>query len=233
MALGIISPSFIHFHALSSSNSSLHSVINMSWSIIIHLANDVISVANLLYLARITDRIPIIPKFVPSHVQSRRQLPFSEVFDTERLSRALGIPILEWSQVKAENSSTIDDVGCWTVWKTVKEQENKVRFSYTPETILAGELLSLTKLNYIQWMLSICIDISYTRVPSWMNMGENHVSFWSLAKLAYPKGRADAIAANAAEPSGAHGLELAPSSQLLCFDYLYYVSIDQVCSIHF
>jgi hypothetical protein len=61
---------------------------------------------NLIYLAMLTERVPIIPHFNPTHI-SRTSLDtdvvdpnFGEVFDVPRLSKDLRMAILEWWQVK-------------------------------------------------------------------------------------------------------------------------------------
>ncbi|KAJ7821379.1 hypothetical protein B0H14DRAFT_3471564 [Mycena olivaceomarginata] len=68
--------------------------------------NDAMGFMNLIYLAMLTERVPIIPHFNPTHI-SRTSLDtdvvdpnFGEVFDVPRLSKDLRIPILEWWQVK-------------------------------------------------------------------------------------------------------------------------------------
>jgi hypothetical protein len=56
---------------------------------------------NLLYLARLTERVPIIPRFQPVHLTGNvSHIEFSEVFDLPRLRKELRTPILEWDQVK-------------------------------------------------------------------------------------------------------------------------------------
>jgi hypothetical protein len=60
---------------------------------------------NLIYLALITERIPVIPFFPPSHIADGDYsygptINFGEVFDVPRLQREIGIPILEFHQVK-------------------------------------------------------------------------------------------------------------------------------------
>lgn len=88
---------------------------------------------NMIYLAVITSRIPIIPPFQPTHVgQEAGHLPFSAVFDVPRLSRSLTarmpqgddtvgytssgsndirgtFPIIEWWQVKDLDMDRQDD----------------------------------------------------------------------------------------------------------------------------
>lgn len=56
---------------------------------------------NLIYLGLITDRVAIIPEFIPSHIGGHvPPIPFGEVFDVPRLRNELGKPVLEWREVK-------------------------------------------------------------------------------------------------------------------------------------
>jgi hypothetical protein len=81
--------------------------------------------ANLFYLALITERIPIIPNFIPGiHVGGHvPPIDFGTVFGLPRLRSKLGIPILEWHQVKKEDSEFLDDLGCWSVWESVNVRD--------------------------------------------------------------------------------------------------------------
>jgi hypothetical protein len=80
----------------------------------------------------LTERVPIIGPFTPSHIGGDAgSIPFSEVFDIDYLSERVGIPVLEWNEVK--NLSTpekkIEDIGCWSVWQGVKVREEKPRMT--------------------------------------------------------------------------------------------------------
>ena len=95
---------------------------------------------NLVYLAIITDRIPIIAMFTPSHVGgSAPPVDFGLVFDVPRLRTALGMPILEWHEVKDRNSETIDELGCWNTWESVQKRETFPRRSPTPGLLKLGK----------------------------------------------------------------------------------------------
>ncbi|KAG6837668.1 hypothetical protein H0H93_004944 [Arthromyces matolae] len=179
--------------------------------------NDVMTYINLIYLAVITDRIPIIPMFIPSHIgPTVPPVDFGVVFDVPRLRKALNIPILEWHEVKDRNSEEVDDIGCWNTWEAVQKAEAFPRRSFVPE------LLKL--------------DISYTKAPSWIKVipyfeHDAHAFFWSLAALAFPETRA----ANLVPPleSPAHHALLPPDEQLLCYDYLYFVCANQPYEMEF
>jgi hypothetical protein len=87
----------------------------------------------------ITDRVPILGPFTPSHGEDG-SLYFSDIFDIPRLRKAIGMPILEWHEVKDPDSKVIDDVGCWGVWEVVSEDQ-KPRSSSTPHLIGLGKRL--------------------------------------------------------------------------------------------
>ena len=72
---------------------------------------------NLIYLAILSERIPIIPP--PSfshHVEGHDIVFFHQVFDIDAFSESLQWPILDWSEVKAPESKQWDALGCWFTW---------------------------------------------------------------------------------------------------------------------
>ncbi|KAL9716465.1 hypothetical protein Ac2012v2_000913 [Leucoagaricus gongylophorus] len=179
--------------------------------------NDVMTYINLIYLAIITDRIPIIPMFIPSHIGGDKPpIDFGKVFDVQRLARRIGIPVLEWHQVKNRSSDILDELGCWNTWEAVQYHDAYPRRSAVPN------LLSL--------------DISYTKAPSWIKViphfeHDSHAYFWALASLAFPEGRRENLQLPLASPVY-HAL-LPPDEQLLCYDYLYYVCAHQPFEFEF
>ncbi|KAJ7446504.1 hypothetical protein B0H11DRAFT_1745723 [Mycena galericulata] len=173
--------------------------------------NDVFTYINLIYLGLITDRVPIIPEFTPSHIGGHvPPIPFGDVFDVPRLRTGLGKGVLEWREVKNINSTFVDDIGCWNTWEAVQYREAYPRRSRIPNDLK--------------------LDISYTKAPSWIKMIPNyehdqHSTFWSLATLAFPSTRQASLVPPL--PSPEHNLSLPPDEQLLCYDYLYYVCAHQ------
>ncbi|KAJ7780325.1 hypothetical protein DFH07DRAFT_1026703 [Mycena maculata] len=169
--------------------------------------NDVLLYMNLLYLGMITERVPVIPYFTPTHVGGDAPtLAFGQAFDIPRLQKALGTPILEWHQVKDPESEIVDTMGCWSVWKAVQSFNTEPHF-----TSATGRLK---------------LDVSYTTAPTWISIApENdvdpHATFWSLASLAFPETRAANLQTPVVSPI--YGASLPPDEQMLCFDYLYYV----------
>jgi len=169
--------------------------------------NDVMTYANLIYLARITDRVPVIPPFVPSHIGGEAGLiPFSDVFNTTRLSQAIGTPVIEWRDVKKPESDTLDEIGCWDIWEASQYDEDWPRGSWVT-----------SQLN---------LDISYTRAPNWIKLipdepGDKHTTFWGIASLGFPDTYNEELVPP--HPSEHHGVSLPPDLHFLCYDYLYYV----------
>lgn len=96
--------------------------------------------ANLIYLGLITDRVPVIPMFTPSHIGgSVPPIPFGDVFDMHRLRQLLGKPVLEWRDIKDPQSESIDDLGCWNTWQAVQYHEARPRYSVAPLHLKLGK----------------------------------------------------------------------------------------------
>ncbi|KAI0756814.1 hypothetical protein C8Q80DRAFT_1215643 [Daedaleopsis nitida] len=173
--------------------------------------NDVMTYANLIYLGILTERVPIIAMFTPSHIGGDAEtIPFGEVFDVPRFIQESGVQILEWDEVKDSESDVVDDLGCWNIWEAVQYKEHHPRDSAVPD-----------------WLN---IDISYTKAPNWVKSIPDYPhdmcsTFWALARLGFPQERAKNIGSPA--PSPKHQLTLDPDDHLLCYDYLYYACATQ------
>ncbi|KAF8506766.1 hypothetical protein F5888DRAFT_1896221 [Russula emetica] len=175
----------------------------------VYAANDVMTYGNLIYLAMLTERVPIIGPFTPSHISGDAgNVLFSDVFDIDYLSDKIGMRVLEWHEVK--NLSTpapeIEDIGCWSVWQAVQVREP------TPRNTNALALQGL--------------DISFTAGPKSLqkfpgNPHDPSAHFWSIASLFYSPGREESLIPPQA--SEVHGAVLPPDEHLACVDYLYYV----------
>lgn len=181
-------------------------------------ANDVMTFVNLIYLGIITDRIPVLAPFTPSHINMGAKNPvppidFGDVFDVPRLAKLLNWPVLEWRDIKDEQSNEWDGLGCWNVWEAVQDEEHHPRGSIAPEVL--------------------GLDLSYTHMPKDIKLlapeiHDFHTTFWNLAKFAYPDTRASRIGET--KTSEVLGLTLPPDEDMLCFDYLYYVCASTVSS---
>lgn len=101
---------------------------------------------NLIYLALITDRIPVLPKFTPSHVLVEGRvgdLPFGEIFDVPLLSLLLKTPVLEWRDVKIDEPYVTETMGCWAVWAAQQSYEPGPREGWFPRNAGLGGFLLL------------------------------------------------------------------------------------------
>lgn len=96
--------------------------------------------ANLMYLAIITQRIPVLPHFTPSAHVHGASISAGEIFDLGRLSDSIGLPVLEWKDVKASNSSSVDTLDCWNLWEVVSD-------SHSPFGSPAPHDLGLSKIS--------------------------------------------------------------------------------------
>jgi len=175
--------------------------------------NNVMTYINLIYIARLTERISILGPFYPGHLpESAGPMNVGAIFDLPKLSNAINLPVLEWSEVKDFNATdaVVDDLGCWSVWAVGNTNVKEPRRN--------------------DQEASLKIDASYTPAPkdaklfpelSW----DFHVSFWGLAKLGFPQSRKKAINGRQAQwKSKLHGHALPPDDQLLCYDFLYFTS---------
>ena len=95
---------------------------------------------NLIYLGFLTNRIPIIGMFTPSHIGGHiPPIDVSEVFDLKRFQETVQKPLLEWHQVKSRNSTTLDELGCWNTWEAVQDHEAYPRRSPVPIHLKLGK----------------------------------------------------------------------------------------------
>jgi len=176
--------------------------------------NDVITYMNLIYLALITERIPLIGVFSPTHVSfdtttTVDPIDFGTIFDVPRLSKLINLPVIEWHEVKNRNSTEVEELGCWDVWSTSEMATENPRGSRTAWTQR--------------------LDLSYTKTPAWAKLIPNfqhdrHASLFALASLAYPETRLETLREPITHESPLNHVRLPPDEHLLCYDYLYYIS---------
>ncbi|KAJ3544446.1 hypothetical protein NMY22_g2773 [Coprinellus aureogranulatus] len=184
--------------------------------------NKVIAYMHLIYLAVITQRIPIVPPMIPPGWVpiDAGMIPFGELFNLTTLRANLRHPVLEWAEVKAipSNASvevdtelsdpTVEDFGCWSTNK---------RTVGSPTWVKGAE-------NVLR------IDMSFTRIPDFAYMNESnkaevHTTFPALSSLVWPK-HPNAATRNLPlmAKSRLHQHSLPPDEQLACFDLLYFVT---------
>ncbi|KAF5368478.1 hypothetical protein D9758_002235 [Tetrapyrgos nigripes] len=173
--------------------------------------NDVMTFANLVYLGLITERVPVIPPFTPSHVGwDVAPIAFGDVFDLPRMRRLIGKPIIEWRDVKKQDSETLENLGCWGVWES--------------------SLAANTEPRGTNVLRHLKLDISYTKTPDWIKYRQDmehdpHTTFWTLARFAFPETRNRNLVTP--RPSPQNQVSLPPDEQMLCYDYLYYVCTQE------
>ncbi|KAF7299991.1 hypothetical protein MKEN_01321300 [Mycena kentingensis (nom. inval.)] len=171
-------------------------------------SNQVIQFMHLIYLARLTERVPILPRFRHENGGSSVDIDFGAVFDLERLRNQLRTPILEWKDVKDVDSDKLEELGCWDIHHKTWESD-------------PGLLQAPTKLT------TTSSDVSYTPVPEWvrsgMNMREDDLSLlmWPLASLVSFSERAIALR-RLPEPirSPTNDAALPPDDHLFCTNTL-------------
>ncbi|KAF7309366.1 hypothetical protein MIND_00307300 [Mycena indigotica] len=161
---------------------------------------------NLIYLGLLTQRVPVLPHFAPTHVavnlggtHTGPGIDFGEVFDIPRYVELTSQPLLEWWQIKDRKSTTLDPLGCWNVWESVSPMNKGPHWTESPY-----------RLN---------LDVSYVTAPSWIKHApedpENlHTRFAALMSLGFPTRRNKSLMAASESPQ--------PDDHMLCFDNMYW-----------
>ncbi|KZT41003.1 hypothetical protein SISSUDRAFT_982518 [Sistotremastrum suecicum HHB10207 ss-3] len=168
--------------------------------------NVFMSHVNLIYIALLSQRIPVIPPFSPVHQGlSTGFFQASEVFNLSLLSQAIRTPVLEWQQIKDLAAPNVDSLGCWSVQETLGGH-----YHLTPNV-----------------EESMHLNFSYTRVPEFTRLtpspNEYFGNYMALASLSFPQTRSEALAEAAGKPyPDRHYVD--PDEQMLCYDLLYYVA---------
>ncbi|KAJ7615971.1 hypothetical protein FB45DRAFT_935029 [Roridomyces roridus] len=166
-------------------------------------SNQVIEFMNMIYIAQLTHRVPIIPRFRPVHINNENasHLDFGDVFDVPLLSQTLGMPILEWREVKDAASETLEELGCWDIQDKTWERERL----------------------YLEAPPNLKLDLSYTLAPAWVRSatdgGEDPSTLlWSVAALlSFPHWKSLPV-----KPSPVHQAALPPDEHLACSNNLYW-----------
>ncbi|KAF8148781.1 hypothetical protein K438DRAFT_1625324 [Mycena galopus ATCC 62051] len=177
-------------------------------------SNQVIEFINLIYLGELTQRIVIIPRFRPVHLDGLHaaHIDFSDVFDLPRLRRWVTTPILEWREVKVEESRSFCDIDLHNVRQDVE--------STTVEDMGCWDV-----------HLMYCTDLSYTRAPKYVRTSlemdkpkdEVSVFLWPLASLAFYTPRLLSMEHLPTPlPSPLHKVSMPPDEHLFCVNSLYF-----------
>ncbi|KAI0719978.1 hypothetical protein C8T65DRAFT_634490 [Cerioporus squamosus] len=184
--------------------------------------NDVMTYANLIYLGSLTERVPIIAMFTPSHIGGdAAPIPFGEVFDVPRFIQSSGIPIVEWDEVKDPESDVVDDLGCWNLWEAVQYNEHHPRNSAVTD-----------------WLK---LDLSYTKAPNWVKQIPDYPhdlcsTFWSLTRLGFPQERAKSIGTrrhhHSTTPSYEYDYDYAPQWRKVLRYFRWTKRIDMMAALY-
>lgn len=95
---------------------------------------------NLIYLGILTDRVPVVGMFTPSHIGGHvPPIDFGEVFDVPRLRELMQRPLVEWYELKNRSSNVVDELGCWNVWEAVQDREHRPRQSFLADRLNLGK----------------------------------------------------------------------------------------------
>ncbi|KAF8682462.1 GDP-fucose protein O-fucosyltransferase [Rhizoctonia solani] len=187
--------------------------------------NQFMETASLIYLSILTKRVPVVPAFLAEHFGKATDIiptPFSDIFDLPYLSGKLGIPIVEWHELKRTVYSTAggprpetEKLGCWSTAAGYKSSGP----TYSYSSALYG------------------LDISYTPVPSTFSLTHGSDpntymwSIWGLASLGFAKSRMRVLPdqfRKAFPLQSDPNQKLEPDETMLCWDSLYYTGVFEV-----
>lgn len=141
-------------------------------------------ISNLLYLAQMTERVPILPPFAGFRDQWQAGIlsfftiplklgwysfpgfiPFGEIFDVPRLREALHMPIIEWRDVKdlaAGSKQPPEPLGCWSVWAPYDgNQRPRGNFITGDSQLSLGPLVFLHPASFVPVSYHIFATISF------------------------------------------------------------------------
>lgn len=167
----------------------------VQWGDPVGFSNQIISHIHLIYLALLSERVPVIPPFVHNpHVGwDGPLLSFGEVFDVDLLRAGLRKPVLQWSDVQAQ-SGVPEPLGCWglEVWHGPAQAPP----SFPHE---------------------LGVSVVYTSIPNDSRSTYMHAAD-TLADLVHVSG--SSLSESYRESAEA----LRPDEHIACFDFLYFVS---------
>ncbi|EJU02539.1 hypothetical protein DACRYDRAFT_99657 [Dacryopinax primogenitus] len=200
--------------------------------------NDVMMAFNLIHLAKLTGRIPILPPFPPDnahlvggHGLAAGFITFSQIFDLPRLAHDIGTPIVEMHELKSMQPHTIkiygveeglleeppemDVIGCWSTWlSTCDDGCIHARAAEEPGVYM--------------------LNVHYTPIPPSFRraMPWEPITFENMTNIARPQ--PNPLLQYYLKPSNEltdfvkqRHIPLAnpaPDEHIACFDFLYFVS---------
>lgn len=193
---------------------------------------------NLIYLAILTRRIPVIPPFEPAsqHIgQGGYSRNFGAIFDVPRLAAELNYPILEWADIKRAryNEPRLyklppldgveeENINCWDTGMTYF---NRSWQPYIPHADLLKLSKSFNPPHRNAHADHPHLDITSVGVPEWtsleMRHGKSYGYFGSLtglARLLLPEARPGIMRSPTL---------VKPDDHLACVNVLYYTAVRQ------
>ncbi|KAI4517033.1 hypothetical protein K525DRAFT_261224 [Schizophyllum commune Loenen D] len=170
----------------------------VQWGGPVGFSNQIISQFHILYLALLSERVPIIPPFIANgHVGfDEPLLSFSDVFDLDHLRAQLRAPVLEWSDVQASDGAS-DTLGCWALANWHEAAQTPMDFSH-----------------------ALGVDVVYTPVPH-DPRSEYMYATVTVAELVHPGSALSQVYRSTSEAQQA---SLPPDDHIACFDFTYFVS---------
>ncbi|KZT55621.1 hypothetical protein CALCODRAFT_455264 [Calocera cornea HHB12733] len=183
--------------------------------------NQVYTYLSLLYFAWYTDRTAVLPAFVPGwHLpRSAGPLSFGQVFDLDLLRAQLTIEVIEWHDLKGIVPSVLlgteaewekwETLGCWSAFSAAGRQHAR-----SPVTTLLK--------------LGMRIRKSLKADRYILDKARQYTDLTKLAHLGYPSERLFALSQNLTQPSDKNQVMLEPDDQFMCFDSLFYSTLDAV-----
>ncbi|GAA5933945.1 O-fucosyltransferase family protein [Sporobolomyces koalae] len=94
-------------------------------------ANQMISIQKLLYFAKLTNRVPIIPSLIPVHIDGGLAENISTFYDLPLFYHLTSLPALEMAQVKTTEQPMIqEDFPCWSIQESTVGFPNREAISF-------------------------------------------------------------------------------------------------------
>lgn len=77
-----------------------------------------------IYLGMLSNRVPVLPPFVPTHVGPTNEFYVGDLFDLPRLRKGIRHPVIEWRDVK--DTARVDQretLNCWSARQSWDHEE--------------------------------------------------------------------------------------------------------------
>jgi hypothetical protein len=210
-------------------------------------AAQVLSSMHLLQATLASRRVAVLPPFQPTHnISTAGFIPFSDVFDVSRLSRAINLPILEWRDVKNTHhwnrwtgtavaspqpyqdgyyGGKLENVGCWSISMAQSPNGKPAVEGYVTKALSLD--ISWTPIPFDHFInesnLTNIFFVSALGFPAERDQALQKTKEWYLWKVKEMKGASDEGEGSVTEiptPSRISSSRMEPDDQMLCFDSL-------------